>query len=364
MQTPHFDFRDKALAPIWDKVQAGKRLSFEDGVAMLNSPDLHSLGKMATWEAERRHGKKAYFVTNRQCNPTNVCVLSCKFCEFARRKGEDGGWEMGMEEILAHGEGVHEVHMVGGLHPDWGFDKYVDIVKAFRAKFPQLGLKAWTAVEIEWFARLERRSIKDILIDLKAAGLDAVPGGGAEVFSERVRKELFFPKIGWDKWSEVHRTAHQLGIKSNATLLYGHIETYEERVDHMLKLRTLQDEDPGFMAFIPLAFTPGQTGIPVNRQGAVEDMRTLATSRLMLDNFDHIKAYWVLLSPEAASLGLNFGASDLDGTIGKEKIMHLAGVQSPEGLAKEQMKQLIREAGKIPVERDIFYNEVKETVAA
>lgn len=364
MQTPSFDFRDPALAPIWDKVATGKRLSFEEGVSLFTTPDLHSLGKMATYVAEKRHGKKAYFVTNRQCNPTNVCVLSCKFCEFARRKGEDGGWEMGMEEILAHGEGVHEVHMVGGLHPDWGFDKYVDIVKAFRAKFPKLGLKAWTAVEIEWFARLERRSIREILVDLKAAGLDAVPGGGAEVFSERVRKELFFPKIGWDKWSEVHRTAHQLGIKSNATLLYGHIETYEERVDHILKLRQLQDEDPGFMAFIPLAFTPGQTGIPVNRQGAVEDMRTLAASRLLLDNFDHIKAYWVLLSPEAASLGLSFGATDLDGTIGQEKIMHMAGMQSPEGLAKEQMKQLIREAGKTPVERDIFYNEVAEAVPA
>jgi aminodeoxyfutalosine synthase len=363
MQTPNFDFKDKALAPIWDKVQAGTRLSFDEGVTLLSTPDLHSLGKMATWEAERRHGKKAYFVTNRQCNPTNLCVLSCKFCEFARRKGEDGAWEMGMDEILAHGEGVEEVHMVGGLHPDWGFDRYLGIVKAFRDKYPKLGLKAWTAVEIEWFARLERRSIRDILVDLKAAGLDAVPGGGAEVFSERVRKELFFPKIGWDKWSEVHRSAHQLGIKSNATLLYGHIETYEERIDHMVKLRQLQDEDPGFMAFIPLAFTPGQTGIPVKRQGAVEDMRTLAASRLMLDNFDHIKAYWVLLSPEAASLGLNFGATDLDGTIGQEKIMHMAGMQSPEGLAKEQMKQLIREAGKIPVERDIFYNEIAETAA-
>lgn len=364
MNSMNLQFRDPALAPIWDKVSSGKRLTPDEGVRLLKTPDLHGLGSMATWAAEQRHGKKAYFVTNRQCNPTNVCVLSCKFCEFARRKGEDGGWEMGMDEILAHGEGVNEVHMVGGLHPDWGFDRYLGIVKAFRAKYPRLGLKAWTAVEIEWFARLERRSIKEILVDLKAAGLDAVPGGGAEVFSERVRKELFFPKIGWDKWSEVHRTAHQLGIKSNATLLYGHIETYEERIDHMVKLRALQDEDPGFMAFIPLAFTPGTTGIPVNRQGAVEDMRTLAASRLMLDNFDHIKAYWVLLSPEAASMGLSFGASDLDGTIGKEKIMHMAGMQSPEGLAKEQMKQLIREAGKTPIERDIFYNEVKEAVPA
>ena len=364
MNEPTFEFRDKALAPIWDKVSTGKRLDLADGLSLLRTMDLPSLSKMANWETERRHGKKAYFVLNRQCNPTNVCVLDCKFCEFARRKGEDGGWVMGMEEILAHGVGVHEVHMVGGLHPDWKFDKYREIVRAFRTTYPKLGLKAWTAVEIEWFARLERRSIKDILIDLKADGLDAVPGGGAEVFSERVRKELFATKIGWDKWSEVHRSAHELGIKSNATLLYGHIETYEERIDHMLKLRQLQDEAPGFMAFIPLAFTPGNTGIPVQRQGAIEDMRTLAASRLMLDNFDHIKAYWVLLSPEAAGMGLNYGASDLDGTIGQEKIMHLAGVSSPEGLATTQMRQLIREAGKIPVQRDIFYNEVLEAVPA
>ena len=359
-----FEFRDKALAPIWDKVSTGKRLDMADGLVLLRTLDLPSLSKMANWETERRHGKKAYFVLNRQCNPTNVCVLDCKFCEFARRKGEDGGWVMGMEEILAHGVGVHEVHMVGGLHPDWKFEKYREIVRAFRQTYPKLGLKAWTAVEIEWFARLERRSIKDILIDLKADGLDAVPGGGAEVFSERVRKELFATKIGWDKWSEVHRSAHELGIKSNATLLYGHIETYEERVDHMMKLRGLQDEAPGFMAFIPLAFEPGQTGIPMGRQGAVEDARLIATSRLLLDNFQHIKAYWVLMSPEMASIALNFGASDLDGTIGKEKIMHMAGNASPEGMAAEAMRRLVTEAGKIPRERDIVYNLLPEPAFA
>jgi aminodeoxyfutalosine synthase len=291
-------------------------------------------------------------------------VLDCKFCEFARRKGEEGGWEMDMEEILAHGEGVSEVHMVGGLHPDWKFSKYVEIVRAFREKFPKLGIKAWTAVEIEWFARLERRSIRDILIDLKEAGLDAVPGGGAEVFSERVRAVLFKPKIGWDKWREVHFEAHQLGIPTNATLLYGHIETYEERVDHMLKLRGLQDEAPGFMSFIPLAFEPGQTGIPSGRQGAIEDARVIACSRLLLDNFQHIKAYWVLMSPEMASIALNFGASDLDGTIGKEKIMHMAGNRSPVGLAAEAMRRLVSEAGKIPRERDIVYKLLPEPEAA
>ena len=363
-ETPDLEFRDPALAPIWDKVRAGRRLSREDGLTLIATPDVTGLGRMADWEARRRHGLNAYFVTNRQCNPTNVCVLDCKFCEFARRKGQDGAWEMGEEEILAHGEGVREVHIVGGLHPDWRFGRYRDIVAGFRRRYPDLGIKAWTAVEIEWFARLERRPIRDILLELREAGLDALPGGGAEVFSERVRRELFFPKIGWEAWSEVHRTAHQLGIKTNATLLYGHIETYEERVDHMLKLRGLEDEAPGFMAFIPLAFAPGQTGIPVGRQGAVEDVRTIATARLLLDNFAHIKAYWVLLSPDLAGLALNFGATDLDGTIGREKIMHMAGNQSPEGLAKEAMRRLIAESGRTPVERDIFYRPVAAAVAA
>jgi len=361
---PSFEFRDPALAGIWTKVRSKERLSEADGLAMIQTHDVTSLGLMANWVTEQRHGKNAYFVTNRQCNPTNVCVLNCKFCEFARRKGESGAWEMDREEILAHGVGVREVHIVGGLHPDWKFGKYLEIVKDFRERYPKLGIKAWTAVEIEWFARLERRPIKDVLKDLRAAGLDALPGGGAEVFSERVRKELFFPKIGWEQWRAVHLAAHELGIKTNATLLYGHIETYAERVDHMLKLRRLEDEAPGFMAFIPLAFSQGETGIPVNRQGAVEDVRTIATARLLLDNFDHIKAYWVLLSPDLASLALNFGASDLDGTIGREKIMHMAGNQSPEGLAKEAMRKLIREAGKTPVERDIFYNTVEELVPA
>jgi aminodeoxyfutalosine synthase len=359
MASLKINFRDKGLQPIWDRVQAGKRLGFDDGMTLLRTPDLLSLGRMANWVAEQRHGKKAYYVLNRQCNPTNWCVLDCKFCEFARRKGEEGGWAMSMEEILAHAEGdIREIHIVGGLNPDWGFDMYVDIVRQIRQKYPKMGIKAWTAVEIEWFSRIAKKSIKDILVELREAGLDMLPGGGAEVFSERVRKKLFKPKIGWDKWSEVHRTAHQLGIKSNSTMLYGHIETYEERIDHMLKLRGLQDEAPGFFSFIPLSFQPGNTGIPVNRASAMEDARTVATARLLLDNFDHIKAYWVMLGAEMASMALNFGATDLDGTIGREKIVHMAGASSPEGLATESMRKLIAEVGKQPQERDIFYREI------
>jgi aminodeoxyfutalosine synthase len=361
LETPQFKFQDPQLAAIWDKVSSAKRLDFFDGVAMLNTTDLLSLGKMANWAAEKRHGKIVTYVLNRQCNPTNWCVLDCKFCEFARRKGEAGGWEMDMKEILEHCEGgVQEIHMVGGLHPDWKFEKYVEIVREIRKAYPKIGIKAWTAVEIDWFAKLERKPMSYILQVLKDNGLDALPGGGAEVFSERVRQALFKTKIGWDKWSEAHREAHKLGIASNATLLYGHMETYEERIDHILKLRQLQDEAPGFMSFIPLAFQPGNTGIPVGKQGAIEDARLIAASRLLLDNFAHIKAYWVLMSPEMASISLSFGASDLDGTIGKEKIMHMAGNTSPEGLAISSMRQLIREGGKQPQERDIVYNYIQE----
>ncbi len=359
IELPKLNFRDRALEPLWDKVVSGGRLDFDDGMAMYRTPDLMTLGRMANWAAERRHGKKVYYVLNRQCNPTNFCVLDCKFCEFARRKGESGGWAMGMDEIFGHCEGgIREIHIVGGLNPDWGFDTYLDIVRQIRLKYPDLGIKAWTAVEIEWFSRVAKKSIRQVLQELKEAGLDMLPGGGAEVFSERVRRELYKPKIGWDKWSEVHRAAHELGIPTNSTMLFGHIETYEERVDHVLKLRALQDEAPGFRTFIPLAFQPGNTGIPVNRASAQEDARTVAASRLLLDNFDHVKAYWVMLGAEMASIALNFGASDMDGTIGREKIVHMAGASSPEGLATDSMRKLIREAGKEPQERDIFYRHV------
>jgi aminodeoxyfutalosine synthase len=356
---PKFYFRDRALAPIWDKVAAGKRLDMADGLAMLTTADLGSLGKMANWVAEGRHGNTVNYVLNRQLNPTNLCVLDCKFCEYYRKPGEEGAWEMDMPEILEHGKGdISEIHIVGGLLTKWKFYEYLDIVKNLRAAYPKLCIKSWTAVEIDWFAKLEKTDYRTILQELQKAGLDALPGGGAEVFSERVKYELFRPKIGWEKWRDVHRAAHELGIRSNATLLYGHIETYEERVDHMLKLRQLEDESPGFMAFIPLTFLPGNTGIPVNRQGALEDARTIATARLMLDNFPHIKAYWVMMGAEMASIALNFGATDMDGTIGKEKIVHMAGATSPEGLALSGMRQLIEENGKTAQERDIFYNPV------
>ncbi len=356
---PFFEFRDPALAPIWAKVAQGQRLDAQEGLALFQTPDVLSLGRMAAWAASRRHGDRAYWVLNRQCNPTNVCVLSCRFCEFARKKGQPGAWTMTLDQVLAHCEGgIREIHIVGGLHPDWKFQDYLKLVAEIRRRHPRLGIKAWTAVEIEWFSRNSRASIPEVLRELKAAGLDCLPGGGAEVFSERVRRELFAQKIGWEQWREVHRAAHELGIPSNATLLYGHIETHAERVDHLLKLRGLQDEAPGFLPFTPLTFQPGSTGIPARRASALEDARTVAASRLLLDNFPHIKAYWVMMGAEMASIALGFGASDMDGTIGREKIAHMAQASSPEGLAMEGMTRLIREAGKRPVERDIFYNPV------
>jgi aminodeoxyfutalosine synthase len=246
------------------------------------------------------------------------------------------------------------------MHPDWQFEDYLAIVQALHARYPHVGIKAFTAVEIEWYARTSRRSVENLLSTLKAAGLTALPGGGAEVFSERVRKALFPFKIGARGWLEVHRTAHALGIPSNATLLYGHIETLEERWHHLELLRQLQDEAPGFLSFIPLAFQPGKTGLAVQPPTVLDDLKLLAVSRLYLDNFPHIKAYWVTLGEETASLGLHFGADDIDGTIGEERIMHAAGATSPSGLLRERLRQLIREAGCVPVERDTLYNAVDQ----
>jgi aminodeoxyfutalosine synthase len=251
------------------------------------------------------------------------------------------------------------VHLVGGLHPSWPFEGYLEIVQAIHDAYPLLPIKAWTAVEIDWFARLSHSSYEEVLGRLRDAGLTALPGGGAEVFSERVRKELFEHKIGEREWAEVHRVAHRMGIPSNATLLYGHIETYAERVDHMLKLRALQDEAPGFFTFIPLTFQPGHTGITTRMTPPSDDLLTVATARLLIDNFPHIKAYWAYMGAETAAVALNFGADDVDGTIGFERIGHAAQASSPVGLATQSLVQMIRSAGKVPVERDALYNTVR-----
>ncbi len=353
-------FQDEALIPVWERVLSGGRLGSEDGLAVLNSWDLTAIGKMADHVKRKKSGNRVYFVMNRQINPTNLCVLDCTFCDFAAKPGDDHAYEMSIDEILKKlGDELSEVHIVGGLHPTWKFEDYLNIVKRIHEAFPSIQIKAWTAVEIDWFARIARISIEEVLERLREVGLQSLPGGGAEVFSERVQEATFKHKMGADRWFEVHRIAHEMGFPSNATLLYGHIETYEERVVHMLRLRDAQDETPGFLSFIPLALQPGNTGLAERQASAIEDLRTVACARLLLDNFDHVKSYWVMLGEETASVALNFGASDLDGTIGEERIAHYAQAKSAIGLARDKLIEMIREAGKVPAERDALYNVLR-----
>jgi aminodeoxyfutalosine synthase len=353
------NFRDTVLQPIWEKVQRGERLTLEDGRALYRTHDLVSLGQMAHAVQRARSGDAVYFVLNQKIEHTNICVLSCKFCDFAVFKGDARAYEMTSEEILAKlTPEIREVHITGGMPADWPWERYLDIVRTIHAKLPEADVKAFTAVEIDFFHRKFRISVDDVLLQLRDAGLRTMPGGGAEIFSERVRRQLFHQKIGARDWFYVHERAHRLGIPTNSTMLYGHIETIDERLSHMMQLREAQDRTGGFLTFIPLAFQPGETGIKPRDQftSAIDDLKTIAVSRLMLDNFPHIKAYWVMLTEEVASVALNFGADDMDGTVGGEKIAHDAGAISPMTMAKERLVKIIRDAGKIPVERDVYYN--------
>jgi len=357
---------DKNLFPIIDKVLEGKRLSFEDGITLFNTKDLNTLGTLANYITEQKNGKYAYFVINRQINPTNVCSLECKFCAFATiDKNDPKAYEMSIEEILskvkhAIENGASEVHIVGGLHPDWSFEDYLNIIKHIRLNFPSIHIKAFTAVEIDYLSKLSGLSYKEVLLTLKEAGLDSLPGGGAEIFSPRARRIIAPEKIGWKKYLEIHKTAHRLGLHSTTTMLYGHIETIEERVDHILKIREAQDETEGFTCFIPLAYQPENNELEINEHtSGIDDLKTIAVSRLLLDNVPHIKAYWVMIGEKIAQISLNFGADDLDGTVMEEKIAHFAGAKSPTAQQKEKLVRLIKEAGKIPVERDTLYNPIK-----
>jgi aminodeoxyfutalosine synthase len=353
-------FMDRDLIPLWEKVLAQERLSLEDGIRLFETGDFVAVGRMADHVKSQRDGDRVFFVLNSQLNPTNICVLSCSFCDFAKNKGDPDAYEMSMDEILAHVDHeIKEVHMVGGHHPDWPFEKYEEIVRTIHDRFPDVQIKAFTAAEIDYFYRRWKIPHEESLIRLKEAGLRSMPGGGAEVFSNRVHKLLFVGKSNADRWLEIHRTAHHMGIPSNATLLYGHIETYQERVEHMLRLRELQDDTGGFLAFIPLEYQVGDTHLVPRQASAIDDLKTVAAGRLLLDNFPHIKAYWVMISEETASVALHFGANDLDGTIGRERIAHAAKASSPVGLARERMVQLIRDARKVPVERDALYNVVR-----
>jgi len=354
---------DTNLKRVAEKLAEGERLDLQDGIDCLSTPDLFGLGRLAHAEKLRRYGRKVTYVFNRQINPTNICVLTCAFCDFAARPNSPKGYEMSLEEILAACRGAREVHIVGGLHPNWKYDYYIEMIRRIRESYPEVQIKAWTAVEVDFFARLAKKNVQEVLFDLKEAGLDAMPGGGAEVLSERVKKALFPTKIGAARWLEIHRLAHEMGIHSNATLLYGHIETVEEVVDHMLKLRQVQDQTGGFMSFIPLSLQHGGTGLADRPTHAGLDLRVTATSRLLLDNFPHIKAYWVMLGVPTATVALNFGADDIDGTIGKETIAHMAGADSPIRLLCAQLEDMIKDAGMQPVERDALYNDVEAAVA-
>ena len=354
-------FRDSRLHPVWDKVRAGQRLTREDGLLLFETEDLHGLGRMADFAKSRLHGEQVFFVLNRYVNPTNVCVLSCSFCDFARKKGEEGAFENSIEDVLEMIKpGTREAHIVGGHHPDWPFEYYERLIAAIHAARPETQIKAFTAAEIDYLWRRWKIEPREALARLKQAGLHSMPGGGAEIFSPRLQKALHYTgKANADRWLEIHGIAHSLGIKTNATMLYGHIETMAERVEHLLRLRAQQDASGGFLTFIPLAYQIGNTKLVPRQTPPTDDLRTIAASRLLLDNFPHIEAYWVMIGEETASVALHFGASDVNGTLEDEKIAHMAQAASPPGLAREQVLRMIHDAGKVAVERDALYNVVK-----
>jgi aminodeoxyfutalosine synthase len=355
---------DPRLRPIADKVLAGQRLDLDDGIALYRTPDLLAVGWLANRVREQRHGNICYFNVNRHINPTNVCVAHCKLCAFGRDPSAPGAYTFALDEIYQRAEqgvreGATEFHMVGGLHPDLPFEYFLDLMRGLKQRCPTVHLKAFTMVEVGYFARIAKLSIRDTLLALQQAGVDSLPGGGAEIFNPRVRRIICDHKVSGQQWLNIARTAHQIGLRSNATMLYGHVETDEERVEHLLALRELQDETHGFVAFIPLAFHPENTGLShLPKPTGFADLKAIAISRLLLDNFDHIKAYWIMLTPRIAQIALRFGADDLDGTVVEEKIYHDAGATTSEFTARADLERLIRQAGRVPVERDTLYRPV------
>jgi aminodeoxyfutalosine synthase len=355
------------LASIRTKVEAGQRLSFDDGVLLYDHADLFTLGELANLVRERKNGNFTYYNVNTHLNPTNVCVYRCTFCAFRADLKSPKGYVMTDEQILeraaeAESRGSTELHIVGGLHHQLPYEWYLNVVRIIHQAHPRLHLKAYTAVEWDWFERLTGRPTRDILAEFMEAGLGSLPGGGAEIFHPEVRDKICEHKADADSWIRIHREAHQLGLRSNATMLYGHIEEARHRIDHLCRLRALQDETGGFQTFIPLAFHPYHTRLDhIPKAGVLMDLKTMAISRLMLDNFPHIKAYWVMLGIKTAQLALSFGADDIDGTVVHEKIYHDAGSDSPQEVTVSELRRLIEEAGRIPIERDTLYYEVVRT---
>ena len=363
--------RTAGLSDIAEKLDAGVRLDLADGVRLFDTPDLLALGWLANREREKHHGKRTYYNYNIRLEATNVCVASCLFCSFARLKpGDDGAYTHTLEDVWAKLQArahqpLTEVHVVNGLHPDLPFDYYLELLKGFKRIRPGIHLKCFTAVEIAFFADLYGKTDRQVLEELKEAGLDSLPGGGAEVFADRVRKKLAQDKCGADRYLAIHRTAHSLGMRTNVTLLYGHIETMEERVDHMLRIRQLQDETKGVQAFIPLAFHPDNNQMrKLPAPTATDSLRVHAVGRLMLDNVPHIKAYWIATGVEVAQTALWFGVNDLDGTVQEETIYHVAGARTPNTMTPRQLEKLIIAAGREPYERDTLYNIVRSAAVA
>jgi len=356
------------LGPIRDRVLAGERLSNAEALRLFEAADLAAVGALANHVREARHGDLTFYNRNVHLNPTNVCVASCKFCSFARLDDQvaSEGYTMKLEEavekVLSRRPlGITEVHIVSGLHPDLPWEYYTELLRRIRAGWPELAIKAFTAVEIQFFADKFGKSYEQVLRELRDAGMDTMPGGGAEIFAPRVRRKICDDKATADQWLEIHRTAHRLGMKTNATMLYGHIERLDERVDHMRRLRELQDETKGFQVFIPLAFHPehNMIGKAFPKPTGYDALRTLAVARLYLDNFDHVKAYWVSLGDRLAQASLAFGVDDVDGTVLEERIYHMAGSTVPQALSEPDLHQLIRAAGRVPAERDSLYRVLK-----
>ncbi|MFZ9091345.1 MAG: aminofutalosine synthase MqnE [Planctomycetaceae bacterium] len=355
---------DPEARSIVDKITAGERLSFEDGLLLDQQFDLQTLGRLANQVREKRNGNLAFYNTNIHLNPTNVCVYRCRFCAFRADLKDEKAYtftdDMLRQRVLeGRSGGATEIHVVGGLHHRKSFDWYLNVIRVIHETCPEIHIKAWTPVEIGWFSFITKKPVRWVLEQLVEAGLGSMPGGGAEIFDEEVRAKICEHKADSDVWFDVHRTAHELGLRSNATMLYGHLEEARHRIDHLLRLRKLQDETGGFQTFIPLAFHPENTELAdIERSDILLDLRMIAVARLMLDNFDHIKAYWIMLGQQTAQLALSYGADDIDGTVVHELIYHDAGAETPEGMTVEQIHRLIKEAGREPVERDTLYRRV------
>jgi aminodeoxyfutalosine synthase len=360
---------DRELRAVGEKVATGTRLSHADAKLLFTTPDLLGVGMLADYVNRCKHGDVVTFAANQHINPTNVCYLrkTCVFCSFARLPKEDGAYHYTLDQVYAEAESAangltKEFHIVGGLDMKAGLEYYSEMFRGLKSRYPHVHIKALTAVEIAHIARIDKMSIEDVLVALRDAGLDTLPGGGAEVFGKGVRMTIADKKLAGEDWIEVHRTAHRLGIRSNCTMLYGHVESIEDRVEHLTMLRDLQDESHGFLAYIPLAYHPdhNELGIELGRQGTAttgfDDLRNLAVGRLFLDNFDHIKTHWIMVTPFLSQTSLAFGVNDLEGTVVREKIYHEAGAHTAQGLSLDEILDLIRSAGKIPAERDSFYN--------